>query len=152
VDVLQKPISREELLTVLRRNLRVPRPRILVVDDEPDARQLLVSYLEEEHAEVRTATNGCEALDRLKEASADLILLDLMMPVMDGMAFLDAIRLDPRWLNIPVVVITAKELSADEIERLKRQTLEVVSKAEIFAGDLKQLLQRMLHRAQAADR
>jgi CheY-like chemotaxis protein len=51
VDVLQKPISREELLAVLHRNLREPRPRVLVVDDDPDIRRLLVSYLQEANAE-----------------------------------------------------------------------------------------------------
>ena len=150
VDVLQKPISREELLAVLRRNLREPKSRILVVDDDPDVRQILVSYLEGGEAEVRTASNGREALERLEEGLPDLILLDLIMPVMDGMTFLDALQLDPRCQNIPVAVITAKDLSAAQIERLKHQTLEVVSKAEVFTGDLKRLLQRILQKAEMA--
>jgi CheY-like chemotaxis protein len=150
VDVLQKPISREELLAVLHRNLREPRPRILVVDDDPDVRQILVSYLGDGEAEVRTAANGREALERLEESLPDLILLDLIMPVMDGMAFLDALRLDPRCQNIPVAVITAKDLSAGETEWLKHETLEVVSKADVFTGDLKRLLQRILQRVEMA--
>lgn len=150
VDVLQKPISREELLAVLHRNLHEPQPRILVVDDDPDVRQILVSHLDDGKAEVRTAANGREALQRLEEGLPDLILLDLIMPVMDGMAFLDALRLDPRCQNIPVAVITAKDLSARETEWLKHQTLEVVSKADVFTGDLKRMLQRILQRAEMA--
>jgi PAS domain S-box-containing protein len=150
VDVLQKPISRDELLAVLQRNLREPRPRILVVDDDADVRQILVSYLEGSQAEVRTAANGREALARLEEGLPDLILLDLIMPVVDGMAFLDALRLDQRCQNIPVAVITAKDLNPEETERLKHGTLEIVSKAEVFTGDLKRLLQRLLKRAERA--
>jgi PAS domain S-box-containing protein len=150
VDVLQKPISREELLAMLQRNLRVPRPRVLVVDDDPDVQRLLVSYLEEANAEVRTAANGREALERLEEGFPDLILLDLMMPVMDGLAFLDAIRLEPRWQNIPVTVITAKDLTSEEVERLEHQTLQVVNKVEMLRKDLNQLLERILKRAEMA--
>jgi CheY-like chemotaxis protein len=150
VDVLQKPISREELLGVLQRNLREPRPRVLVVDDDPDVRRILASYLEESQAEVCTAANGREALERVDESLPDLILLDLIMPVMDGLAFLDALRLDPRFQNIPVAVITAKDLSAEQIERLKHETLEVVSKADVFTGELKRVLQRLLERAESA--
>jgi PAS domain S-box-containing protein len=146
VDVLQKPITREDLHAVLQRNLGAGRPKILVVDDEADARQVLISYLED--AEVRTATNGREALARLAESAPDLILLDLIMPIMDGLAFLDTIRLDPRWQNIPVAVISAKDLSASEKERLEQQTLAVVSKADVFTGDLKRLLEQLLQKAE----
>jgi CheY-like chemotaxis protein len=79
-----------------------------------------------------------------------LILLDLIMPIMDGLAFLHAVRLEPRWQNIPVAVITAKDLSAAEIQQLQQQTLEVISKSEAFASDLKRLLQRLLQRVELA--
>jgi PAS domain S-box-containing protein len=150
VDVLQKPISREELLAMLQRNLRAARPRVLVVDDDPDVRRLLVSYLQEAEAEVQTAANGREALERLEEGFPDLILLDLIMPLMDGLAFLDAIRLEPRWQNIPVAVITAKDLSSEEAERLEHQTLQVVNKADMLSKDLNRLLERILKRAEMA--
>jgi PAS domain S-box-containing protein len=147
VDVRQKPISREDLLAVLHCNLSASRPRILVVDDDPDIRQILTSYLIDSGAQVRTAANGREALEQLEEGLPDLILLDLIMPVMDGMTFLDALRLHPRWQNIAVAVITSKDLTAEEIQRLKQESLEVVPKAAVFNGELKQLLQRLLQRA-----
>jgi CheY-like chemotaxis protein len=150
VDVLQKPISREDLLAVLHCNLSAPRPTILVVDDDPDIRQILTSYLLDSGAQVRTAANGGEALEQLEEGLPDLILLDLIMPVMDGMTFLDALRLHPRWQNIAVAVITSKDLTAEETQRLKQETLEVVPKAAVFNGELKQLLQRLLQRAALA--
>jgi PAS domain S-box-containing protein len=144
VDVLQKPVTREELLAVLQRNLVAAKPRILVVDDDEDARRVMVSQLEGEVAEIRTAANGREALLVLEQFLPDLTLLDLMMPVMDGMAFLDAIRRDLRYHRLPVVVITAKELTPLEVEQLKFDALRILNKSEAFAGELKRLLADLL--------
>ncbi len=144
VDVLQKPVAREELITVLQRNMTVPKPRILIVDDDTDAQRIIVAHLQGKEVEIRTAANGLEALARLDESPADLILLDLMMPVMDGMTFLDAIRRDPRYQRLPVVVITAKELSAAERDRFQSEQLRVLNKSEAFEGELKRLLEDLL--------
>jgi len=143
VDLLEKPIHRDELLAVLQRNVPPSRPRILVVDDEEDARRLMVAQLRDD-ADVDTAADGREALRKLDEQRFDVIFLDLMMPVMDGMAFLDALRVHPRHRHVPVVVITAKELTEGEIARLQRQTQDVLKKAEAFGDDLKQVLDRAL--------
>ena len=153
VDVLQKPVGREELLGVLQRNLVHTRPRILVVDDEADARRVLACQLEEISVDIRTAAHGREALDLLREFPADLILLDLVMPEMDGMAFLNALRSEPRFARIPVVVISGKELTVTERAHLRQQTTEVLRKADVFASDLKTLLAGLLyHGARAADK
>jgi CheY-like chemotaxis protein len=144
VDILEKPVSREDLLAALRRSLLPVRAKILIVDDEEDARRILLSHLADESVEVRTADNGREALAALETFPADLVLLDLMMPVMDGVAFLDVLRTDPRYQHLPVVVITAKELSQAEREQLRRQTLEIVKKTELSEEKFKQLLQRIL--------
>jgi two-component system sensor histidine kinase/response regulator len=145
VDVLQKPVTREELIAVLHRAPHPRKPRVLVVDDEADARRILTSYLEEESAEVYTANNGREALIALENFTPDLILLDLMMPVMDGVGFLSVIRADPRSRHLRVAVITAKELTPEEVEQLQKETLRVLNKAEVFEGDFKRLLEEMLH-------
>src|SRR5207237_4837111 len=91
-DLLNKPVSREELCAVLRRNVRPGLTRALVIDDDPAARNMIGAYLTEEKVEVQTADNGKDGLDRLKTFTADLIILDLMMPVMDGMTFLGTLR------------------------------------------------------------
>ncbi|MFO1489302.1 MAG: response regulator, partial [Verrucomicrobiota bacterium] len=144
VDVLQKPVTREDLLAVLQRNLCVPKPRILIVDDDEDARRVMASQLEGEVAEIRSAANGREALGVMEQFTPDLTLLDLMMPVMDGMAFLDAIRHDLRYQRLPVVVITARELTPQELEQLRFDALRVLNKSEAFAGELKRLLAELL--------
>ena len=144
VDVLQKPVSREELLEVLQRNMNVSTPRIMIVDDDADAREILAACLQDRAVEIRAANNGREALDLLSTFSPDLILLDLMMPVMDGMTFLDVIRRDAKYQRLPVVVVTAKELTPEENGRLKAEKLCVLTKADAFDGHLKQLLEDLL--------
>src|SRR5262249_37814469 len=91
-DHLNKPVSREELCNVLRRNRKHGKGKALVVDDSEDARRILTALLADETAEIETAANGQEALRKLILFQPDLIILDLMMPVMDGMTFLDSIR------------------------------------------------------------
>ncbi|HOW67087.1 MAG TPA: CHASE domain-containing protein [Candidatus Paceibacterota bacterium] len=145
VDVLQKPVSHEDLLDVLQRNLLHRKSRILVVDDDADARRLLVSQLEDVACEIRVAGNGREALAAIETQAPDLILLDLIMPVMDGISFLNALRAEPRFGSVAVVVITGKELTLAEIASLRSQACEVLPKAEVFASDLKSLMAGLLN-------
>jgi CheY-like chemotaxis protein len=150
VDILEKPVAREELLAALERSLLPARARILIVDDEEDSRRILLAHLADEPVEVQTATNGQAALALLETFSPDLVLLDLVMPVMDGMMFLDRIRSDPRYQHLKTVIISSKELTLAEKENLRRQTLEIVRKTELSEENFKQLLQRVL-KTQAGD-
>ena len=82
--------------------------RILIVEDDPDTREMLARFLEIAGYEVAQAANGLEALDVLRSgAEASVILLDLMMPIMDGWQFRAAQTRDPLLSHIPVVVVTA---------------------------------------------
>ena len=81
--------------------------RVLVVDDEPDLRQLYSLNLQEAGHEVLTAANGAEGLGVLKREHADVILVDLMMPVMDGYEFLQHLRKMPEHRRTPAVVVSA---------------------------------------------
>jgi two-component system, chemotaxis family, chemotaxis protein CheY len=84
-----------------------PAPVVLVVDDDPDILEALAEILEAEGFEVRRARNGEEALERLSPQRPDLILLDLMMPVMDGWEFSQRMRQRPSVADIPVIVLSA---------------------------------------------
>ena len=93
-------------------------PSVLVVDDDPDVRGLLETYLELEGFDVLTATNGCDALQRLRDARPSVILLDLMMPVMDGEKFRAAQLKDASISAIPVIVFSGKPDCAAVAKRL----------------------------------
>ena len=150
MDLLDKPTSREDLRRVLERNLMPESGRVLVVDDEEDARQVVSAYLEDEAVTIRTANNGAEALEVLETFLPDLIILDLLMPVMDGMTFLEAFRKDPRYLHVPVVVVTAKEITDYELGNLEARASRVLMKGEQLEEDLRLVVREVLHRTSRA--
>jgi len=137
MDLLTKPVDREELLKVLRRNLRETQGRrVLVVEDDPATQELFREYLEEAGLQVTLAGNGEEAERALGGLTPDLILLDLIMPVMDGTAFLERLRRDPESVEIPVVICTGKEISIEERKLLLGQAAEILAKGEGFEARL----------------
>jgi CheY-like chemotaxis protein len=125
-DYLTKPIDRERLTAVLNRYRR--ELSILVVDDDPALRELLRRLLEREGYAVQEAENGRAALERLREAPPGLILLDLMMPEMDGFDFVAAVRADKAWRTIPIIVVTAKDLAPDDRQRLNGAVEAILQK------------------------
>ena len=128
-DYLTKPIDRDRLVTVLERYRRdLP---VLVVDDDADFRDLARRTLEREGYTVIEAENGRAALDRLRDAVPGVVLLDLMMPEMDGFDFVAAVRADPAWRSLPIVVITAKDLSSEDHERLNGYVARVLQKGAL---------------------
>ena len=88
---------------------------VLVVEDEPDIRDLVVFHLERESFQVRTARTGAEALRQVKASATDLIILDLMLPELDGLEVCRRLRRDPATSFIPVIMLTAK---GDEVDRV----------------------------------
>jgi len=128
-DYLTKPIDRERLVAVLARH-RPQRP-ILVVDDDPALRELLRRTLEREGYAVLEADDGRAALARIEERLPGLILLDLMMPHMNGFELLTELRARPEWRGIPVVVVTAKDLTPEERQRLNGHVERILAKGAL---------------------
>jgi signal transduction histidine kinase/DNA-binding response OmpR family regulator len=125
-EYLTKPIDRERLLAVLGRYRRdLP---ILVVDDDPELRELVRRLLEREGYTVVEAENGRAALARVEEEAAGLIVLDLMMPEMDGFEFLTELRGHDAWRAIPVIVVTAKDLTPEDHRRLNGYVERILQK------------------------
>jgi signal transduction histidine kinase/CheY-like chemotaxis protein len=125
-EYLTKPIDRARLITVLEKYRRdLP---VLVVDDDASTRQLLRRILEEQGYTVVEAENGRAALVRMNERGPGAILLDLMMPEMDGFEFLSALHAREAWRQIPVVIITAKDLTSEERERLNGSVVRILQK------------------------
>jgi CheY-like chemotaxis protein len=101
---------------------------VLVVEDDIATRIALRKAMEQEGWEVVEAEHGRAALERTVERVPDLVLLDLMMPEMNGFEFLEALRQREAWQGVPVVVITAKELTDDDHRRLNGGVAQVVAK------------------------
>ena len=138
-DYLHKPIEWGHLKAVTDRfrpgNAEGP---ILVVEDDPDARERVTTFLEREGFPVRSAEHGKIALEEVAREKPALVLLDLMMPEMDGFGFLRALRTRAEWRDIPVVVLTAKDITAEDRRRLAGQADRVISKGSVSLSDLAQ--------------
>ncbi|HXH02100.1 MAG TPA: response regulator [Candidatus Competibacteraceae bacterium] len=152
MDALSKPIAQDDLLAILRRSLQTDHQgRILVVDDNHEVHELFKTLLTGEVQEIRTASNGKEALEVLNHYEPDLIFLDLMMPEMDGLTFLRVLRTDRRLMNLPVVVVTAKQLSPAERRELEMRVVQVIQKGDdTLEGRLREVLESALRERHAA--
>jgi signal transduction histidine kinase/CheY-like chemotaxis protein len=114
-DYLTKPFDRQRLLDTLSRYCNVSEEGLaLVVEDDAPSRELVRRTLEKDGWAVVEASNGHEAWACMARRAPSLILLDLMMPDIDGFEFLDELRQHPQWRSIPVIVITAKDLTEED--------------------------------------
>ncbi len=135
-DYLLKPVEWNRLKAVLDRFRTDDNGLILAVDDDEDGLHRTATMLEREGLKVITALNGREALARMEAERPGLILLDLVMPELDGFGFLKAMRAKPEWQGIPVVVLTSKDLTADEKRFLQGQADDIFTKGDV---DLREL-------------
>ena len=119
--------------------------RVLVVEDSPDIRALIRMLLQPAGHEVLTAAGGAEALELLRRERPSAVLLDLMMPPPDGFEVLYRIRQDPLLRDLPVIVVTAKELTPADEQTLDRSTLRVIRKS----ADSAQLIEEVLETLRA---
>jgi len=144
-DYLCKPINRAGMLAVVERHMANAKSKsILVVDDDLDARTLISQQLRGSRWVVVEAANGLEALTRLEESEPGLILLDLMMPEMDGFAFLEELGKRKHLQTVPVVIISAKELTAEERTLLETRVARVFDKGNYRNEDLASEVARLL--------
>ncbi len=130
-------VPEEGLLAALNR-ISVDRfPSVAIVDDNADARRLIRRILQAQgEYRIFEATNGREAIQLAEQEAPDLMILDLMMPEFDGFSVLDKLKANPRTAPIPVIVVTAKELTAQEKERLKGQIHSLMQKGEFMNDEL----------------
>jgi signal transduction histidine kinase/CheY-like chemotaxis protein/HAMP domain-containing protein len=143
-DFMTKPIERGRLVSLLD-TLLCGRGTVLLVEDDQESRELTRRQLQRLNVEVIEAGNGREAMDWLSaNAPPGMILLDLVMPEMDGFSLLDAIKKHPDWQRIPVVILTGKELTATERELLEGRVHNVIAKGSVSANDLAVVVRQIL--------
>ena len=130
-EYLTKPVDRSRLLPLLEKYTHPESSApVLVVDDNPEDRSILCRMLEGDGWTVAEAEDGKDALDAMRRASPAVIMLDLMMPVMDGFQFLHTIRKHEAWQRVPVIVLTAMELDERELADLNMHVETVIRKTE----------------------
>ena len=132
------------------------KPRVLIVDDEASYRRAVSDILERSRLEVRYAADALEAMEVLRSWQPDVLLLDVMMPGVSGLALLRRLRGDSKWKDLPVVIVSAlaqkqdqdageaagasayltKPFSSSELRRVLRQFIPVIGTAELEAGDV----------------
>jgi CheY-like chemotaxis protein len=148
-DYLTKPIDRDRLTAAVRRHVRTEGARrALVVEDDPATREMLRRSLQHDGWTVAEAANGRIGLERVAASPPDVILLDLMMPEIDGFGFVERLRAEPAWQSIPVLVITAKDLTPEERLRLNGWVERVLQKGaysrDRLLGEVRSLVRATL--------
>ncbi|HEX2912923.1 MAG TPA: response regulator [Chloroflexia bacterium] len=141
---ISKPLDMNKLLNTINR-LTAPRPQrnLLLIDDDSSLRRMLKETLSAHDFVVATAAGGEQGLKLAFQNLPDLIILDLMMPKMDGFEVLNRLRSDRRTLNIPVIVVSAKELAPSERNFLKDGTAYFVTKSEYTPQRIRSLVKEI---------
>ena len=147
-DYVVKPVRWDRFKTVMDR-YRPPENDILVIDDDQDTRTRIRTMLERDGWSVTEAENGQEGLDRLKTTRPGIVVLDLTMPVMDGFAFLEGMRVRPECAHIPVVVLTALDLTREDRRRLQGAS-QILNKGDVSLRSLAERIYGLTKRVQAA--
>ena len=149
---LTKPVNRAQLSELLVRFKNVEAaPRALVVEDDLNAREMLRRLLVGEGWQVSVASNGREALDLLTTENSNLVLLDLMMPEMDGFEFLDEFRKNPKFASTPVIVVTAADLSPADHRRLNGGVEHILQKTTSSQEEFLRRIRKLVARYTVAE-
>ncbi len=146
-DYITKPVDKTKLLSTIKRlakpNIQGP---VLVVEDDPDIRSMVIRMLTQEGLATTAAGNGIEALNSMRDTVPALVLLDLMMPEMDGFEFITEMRRCPQWHQIPVIVLTAMELTAQEKHMLRHGAQHIIRKGACSTKELVSLVEDTIRR------
>ncbi|TDI47421.1 MAG: response regulator [Acidobacteria bacterium] len=146
-EYMTKPVDRARLVEVLKkfRDNASTRP-VLVVEDDDAVREVIRRALSQDGLKVLEATNGREALERIEQSPPSLILLDLMIPEMDGFAFIEELQSNDDWSRIPVVVLTAKDVTPEEQARLQGSTTILLKKGQSHEALVREM-RDLIHKA-----
>jgi PAS domain S-box-containing protein len=150
-DYLTKPIDRHQLLSILDKYRTPILGTILVVDDDPDVVKFLIEQVRDPGWEMIGVKNGREALQWLGTHRPSLILLDLFMPEMDGFAFVSELQRHAELDFIPIIVLTAKDVTAEDRRRLDGSVERILRKGTFDQSELLQALRRCLRRTVPAE-
>ena len=141
---IKKPIEWKDLYSLLLDYNLKPNGNVLVVDDDLSTRQLLNKMISKEGLSVKLAENGKDAISKIKKTNFELIILDLVMPVMDGFEFLKKIKKIKKYSKIPIIVVTSKDLSKDDYDMLKGDVIRIVQKGSYKSDEILQYVNKVI--------
>ena len=142
---LPQETEQEGLLAALSHVASDRYPRVAIVDDNPEARRLIRRILQSQgEYTLFEASDGREALELARKEHPNLIILDLMMPEIDGFGVLEALQSQPETTEIPVIVVTAKELTPAEKARLRGRVKSLLQKGDFLNDDLEDEVRSLL--------
>ncbi len=143
-DYLIKPVNPDLLVQTLKRYTQTSQTlNILVIDDDPNQRDMLSRIFVKEGWNVRTAEGGRSALSLLEQSLPDVMILDLMMPAMDGFEFLKLVKENEQWSSIPVLILSSMELTNEDYDRLTGSVAGILQKKELDPQQLLVVIQRL---------
>ena len=146
IDVIAKPAEPKRLLSLVQRAAGSGEHFVLVVDDNEDFTTAVKGLLQTEGFKVEVANDGPKALEILGKSTPSIIFLDLVMPQMDGFQVIQQLQHNETWKKIPVVVLSGKELTSEEWEKLNAYAKDFVKKAEFTQGTLSNTIKQILRK------
>lgn len=147
IDVVAKPAEPKRLLSLVQRAANSRESFVLVVDDNEDFTIAVRRLLEAEGFKVEVANSGLQALQVLEKSIPSIMFLDLVMPQMDGYDVIQRLQRNESWKNIPLVVLSGKELSSEEWEKLNSYAKEYLKKTDFTQETLSTTIKQILHKA-----
>jgi len=144
-DYLTKPLDRSRITEVIRHLQNNDNRRALVVEDDIDTQALVAEWLRGDGWDVYTADNGLDGLQSFLSHEPSLIILDLMMPTMDGFEFMDQIRNQPTAADASVIIVTAKDLTAEDLDRLDGGVRRIIQKGDHEVSSILSEIERYLN-------
>ena len=139
VDFLTKPVDISLMMHKLKELVPMGISTLMVVDDDESAREIMAAAAKKagwKSVEAINGRDGLEKLEKMKESLPSIILLDLMMPEMDGFAMISELQKNEKWCSIPIVIVSAKELSLDEQIMLKKYSRGILQKGAYSRQEL----------------
>lgn len=147
---IPKPINIRSLYNFLDKHITNYHTHILVVEDDTNSRSMIVRTLKKQPWKISQASNGREAIENIEKSIPDIILLDLMMPEMDGFEVVKRLRAHPQWCKIPLIIITAKELTMNDLENLSGN-YKIINKGSFGREDLLKSIVSKIDKKEAPD-
>jgi CheY-like chemotaxis protein len=144
-EYLIKPVGRSEVLEALGRctTARGDRRKVVAIDDDPVDLDLVEAVLGPEGYAVLRASGGEEGVELVRREQPAVVLLDLLMPGLDGFAVVERLRADPETAEVPIIVLTSKSMTADDRARLAGQISYLAQKGQFGRNDLIELVDRL---------